>query len=373
MKRFVFAILIATLLFSCAPPEKRIVTTVFYPPPPVQPRLQFLLSITTEEDIEKRYSAFEAFLIGKKPLMKKIAGPYDIGAVKGKIYISDRSFKKILIIDLEKKEFDYIRDEGMGALLDPAGMWVTEDDIKYVADMERKQIVVFGRDNKFLRAYGKKDQFDKPTDVAVYKDKVYVCDHKKHEIIVLDKDTGKTIQTIGGEGIEEGKMYRPTHVIVDHEGNIYVNDNFNFRMQMFNPEGNFLKSFGFLGDTFGAFARPKGLDIDRDRHLYVVDAAFENVQIFDVNTTQLLLFFGGFGAEYGSMYLPSGIYIDYYNVEYFQKYADKDFKIKYLVYVGNMYGRHRLNVYGFGDWIGAPLPGMEDEKVEETGEQEKTK
>ncbi|MBI5409919.1 MAG: hypothetical protein HZA14_11185, partial [Nitrospirae bacterium] len=106
----------------------------------------------------------------------------------------------------------------------------------------------------------------------------------------------------------------------------------------------------------GALARPKGLDVDREGHLFVVDTAFENVQIFDVETADLLLFFGGFGPEPGSMYMPNGIYVDYHNVEYFKKYADKDFNLKYLVYVGNMLGEHKLNVYGFGDWTGAPRP-----------------
>ncbi len=98
MKRFVFVILTAILLFSCVPPpEKRIVKTVFYPPLPEQPRLQFLYSISGEEDIGRRQSTFIEFLMGKKPATKKIARPYDIGAVKGKIYISDRSFGKIVI------------------------------------------------------------------------------------------------------------------------------------------------------------------------------------------------------------------------------------------------------------------------------------
>ncbi len=358
MKGFVFTILAAIVLFSCAAPEKKI-GTIFYPPLPQQPRLQFLVSINGEEDIGKESGALEEFLFGKTSSMKRIARPYDIGAVKGKIYISDRTYKKILIIDLENKEFDDIKDKGMGALTDPAGIWVTEDDVKYVTDMKRKRVVVFGRDNKFLRAYGKKGQFDKPLDVAVYRDRVYVCDVNRHAIIVLDKDTGKTIKEIGGSGTEEGKMHKPTHVIVDHEGNIYVNDNFNFRIQIFDPDGNYLKTFSFQGVTAGGFIRPKGIDVDRDGHLYVADTAFENVQIFDVNITRLLFFFGGFGPGPGSMYMPSGIYIDYHNVEYFQKYADKDFKIKYLVYVGNMLGDNKLNVYGFGNWIGAPLPEIE--------------
>ena len=136
-------------------------------------------------------------------------------------------------------------------------------------------------------------------------------------------------------------------------------------MQKFDSNGKFIKSFGYQGDTIGAFARPKGLDIDMEGHLYVVDTAFENVQIFDDDTAEPLLFFGGFGPTPGSMYLPSGIYIDYLNVEYFRKYVDKDFSAKYLVYIGNMLGEKKLNVYAFGEWIGPPLP-EEIKKPEKT-------
>lgn len=355
LTRSVFAIFSVIMFFGCASYEKKM-RTMFYPSLPQQPRLQFLFSITDEEDIGKKSIAFQEFLLGKISSIKNIARSYDIGAVKGKIYISDRYYKKILIIDLVKKELDYLRDEGEGTLGEPCGIWVTEDDIKYVADFQRKQIVVYDKDNKFFRAYGGKDIFERPIDVAVYKNRIYVCDELKHHIIVLDKDTGKVIQTLGKIGIKDGYFHRPTHVRVDHEGNIYVNDALNFRIQKFDPEGNPQKTFGYHGNTLGALARPKGLDIDEEGHIYVADATFGNVQIFADSSTGLLLFFGGYGLQPGSMYLPSGVYIDYYNVEYFKKYADKDFNLKYLIYVGNMLGDKKLNVYGFGDWKGESLP-----------------
>ncbi len=371
-KAFVF-LLMTVLLFSCATPREKKVETVFYPPLPQRPRLQFLHSITTEEDIGRKRSAFEEWLTGKSPPKKIIGKPYDIGASKGKIYVLDRVSRKLIILDLANRKFDYLRDKRLGTLNDPSGIWVTQDDIKYVADMKRKQIVVFGGDNEYLRAYGDKGVFGKPVDVAIYENRVYVCDMGKSRIFVLDKDTGKVKRTIGKSGAEEGSFYKPTHVTVDHKGNIYVNDSFNFRVQKFDSEGKFLKSFGFLGDALGSFARPKGLAIDKKGHLYVADAAFENVQIFDDETGRLLLFIGGFGPVPGSMYLPSGIYIDYDNLEYFSRYEDKDFRLKYLVYVANMYGNHKLNVYGFGDWVGQPLPGEETESGKETGGKEKAK
>jgi len=82
------------------------------------------------------------------------------------------------------------------------------------------------------------------------------------------------------------------------------------------------------------------------------------VQVFDIATAEPLLPFGKYGPAPGSTYLPAGIHIDYDNVAYFSQYVDPDFRVKYLVYVGNLAGDKKLNVYGFGDWIGAPLKGV---------------
>jgi outer membrane protein assembly factor BamB len=357
MKRTVFVLIALITLFGCATVPEKTPTVVFYPPLPQRPRLQFLHAITGEENIGKSQGEFREFLLGKPTSDKRIGKAYDIASSDGKIYVLDRTYKRLLIIDLVQREFDFLKDQRMGTLNDPSGIWVTEDDIKYIADMGRKQIVVFGADNEFLRSYGGPDLFDKPVDVAVYKNTVYVSDMDKNKIFALDKASGKPKWTIGEKGQDEGQLAKPTHVVVDHQGSIYVTDAFNFRVQKFDPDGKFVKSYGYLGDSFGAFARPKGLDVDKDGHLYVVDAAFENAQIFDAKTGALLLFFGGAGEAPGDMYLPAGIHIDYRNAAYFSNFADKDFRLKYVVYTGNLFGAEKLNVYGFGDWVGEPTRG----------------
>lgn len=358
-KNVLFMMVVVAFLAGCAQTAEKKTETTFFPPLPQQPKLQYLVSISTEEDIGgKKASGVSEWLIGKQTSSKQIARAHDVGSAKGKIYILDRTFRKILMLDLAKKELDFIRDEKEGALGDPMGLWVTEDDVKYVADIGRKQVVVFDKDNQFVREYGEKDQFERPMDVAVFQNRIYVVDFTKAAIVVLDKESGKTVQTIGEAGSEDGKFNRPTHVTVDQQGNIYVNDAFNFRIQKFDAKGNYLKQFGYQGDTLGGFARPKGIAVDRDGYVYGVDTAFENAQVFDPESADLLLFFGGYGPHAGSMYMPSGVDIDYDNLEYFQQYADKDFKIKYLVYVSNLLGDHKLNVYGFGEWTGAALPDV---------------
>ncbi len=367
MKRniqIILTVLLSSVLLSCAAPVvQKTGPSVFYPALPQSPRIQFLTTIMLEEDLERKQSKFDEFLLGEQPITKRIGRPIDIGTTKGRIYLSDRLHKKILIVDLEKNEFDYIRDEGIGDIREPAGIWVTEDGLKYLADMSRKQILVYDEKEEFVTAYGEVDQFERPVDVAVDGNRIYVCDLKKNKIVVLDKNSGKTIQEIGEIGKGEGKFYKPSFINLDNEGNLFVTDSFNFRVQMFDASGKFVKVVGFHGDNLGAFSRPKGLAVDRENHLYVIDAAFENIQIFDVETAKLLLFFGGHGQGPGAMQLPAGLYLGRNNIDYFQKFADKDFKIEYLIYVGNLIGMKRLGVYAFGKWVGPPLPGMERKEI----------
>lgn len=353
MKKTVFSL---TLLFvvclgcASAPVKEATKQTVFYPPPPQQPRLQFLCSISGEHDLGTEQSAFKEFLIGKISY-KALGRPYDIGESKGKIYVLDRMYKKIVILDLAEKKLSFLNDQGIGTLGDPSGIWISEDDFKYVADMERKQVVVFDENNDFVRTYGNKDLFDKPVDVAVYKNRVYVVDIDKNQLFILEKDTGDLIKAVG----EKGDFFKPSHVMVGPSGDVFVNDAFNFRVKKLAPDGNLIEIIGFHGDQIGGFARPKGMAVDKDENLYVVDAAFENVQIFD-DQGRLLMFFGGPGNKPGSLYLPAGIAIDYDNVGYFSKFTDPNFKLEYLIYVTNTYGDRKLNVYGFGHWVGDVLP-----------------
>jgi len=78
----------------------------------------------------------------------------------------------------------------------------------------------------------------------------------------------------------------------------------------------------------------------------VVDAAFENVQIFN-SSGQLLMYFGGPYSSPGDMWLPAGVAVDYSNLDYFNKYVDPEFELQYLVYVTNQYGPGKIGVYGF--------------------------
>ncbi|MEJ2658179.1 MAG: hypothetical protein P8012_13465, partial [Desulfobacterales bacterium] len=226
MNKKVLILSILIICMGCAStPEKPGAppAAVFYPALPQRPRLQFLLSISGESDLGKKQSAFQEFLFGK-PHDQLLRKPYDVAAGKGKIYIMDRSYKTIVILDPAAKKMSFLNDYGIGSLDDPAGIWVSEENIKYVADMQRKQVVAFDENDHFLRTYGSREIFEKPVDVAVYGKRIYVVDMDKNQLLILDKDTGRMIKTVGGKD----EFYKPSNVTVGPSGDVFVTDAFHF-------------------------------------------------------------------------------------------------------------------------------------------------
>ena len=96
-RRYIALGLALGFLGACAHRAEK-VETVFYPMPPEQPRLQFL------EPDQRRISGVERLprvLLGKQEEGKRLARPYAMAHEKGKLYIADKTIRKIMIVDLE--------------------------------------------------------------------------------------------------------------------------------------------------------------------------------------------------------------------------------------------------------------------------------
>ena len=89
---------------------------------------------------------------------------------------------------------------------------------------------------------------------------------------------------------------------------VVVVDAMNFRIQLFDRDGNFQAQIGASGDPEGGIYRPKGVGIDSEDHIYVVDSELGLVQVFD-RSGRLLYRFGN-GTNFGEFLLPTGLFID---------------------------------------------------------------
>ena len=319
-------------------------TLVIFPPPPAQTRIQFLTHFSSSDDMAGTKGGFHKFLFGEEvPL--GIIKPYGITVDKSRIYICDTGLAGLEILDLEKGAFEYFIPSGKGQLKLPINCCVDELGRLFIADANRQQIVVFDSNRKYLHAFGEKENF-KPTDVEVFKGKVFVSNVLEHSVCVYDTVNFELLEKMAqGEDSEEGFIRKATNLAI-HDSTLYVSDFGDFNVKKFSVEGDFERAVGGYGNAPGMFTRPKGLALDREANLYVVDAAFENVQIFNT-AGELLMHFGGSYEGAGAMWLPAAVEISYENLAYFEPYVDESFRLKYLIYVTNQYGPAKINVYGF--------------------------
>ena len=125
----------------------------------------------------------------------------------------------------------------------------------------------------------------------------------------------------GMSGIEKPGMFlNPQHLAVDSEDNIYVTDLGNSRVQKFDEQGTYVRSWGSQGSGPGEFSHPSGIAVIDD-YVFVVDRALDTVQKFD-NLGNFVMQWGGFGSGNGEFRSPNGI-------------AISDDKFVYVVDTGN--------------------------------------
>lgn len=91
---------------------------------------------------------------------------------------------------------------------------------------------------------------------------------------------GSTSQEAVTSGSGHGWFKTATGVATDGDGNVFVADFENHRVQKFTSEGEFLGAFGEQGSGPGQFDRPTDAAIDQDGNLYVVDFGNNRVQKF---------------------------------------------------------------------------------------------
>ncbi len=286
-------------------------SNIVWPNPPAIARIRYLAFYAAQ-----RISQVDTPKTAKQGWMDRLAGtqpasdntkvlfqlmqPYGMAVdSKGQLYVADSKVGAIFVFNTETREVELIKNKEHGHFVRIIGLTMDDNDRLFVSDPGLRHVLVFNKDHKAEDVIT--EGMVEPSGLALDTQNrlLYVSDIALDQILVYDADSLKLLRKIGTTGhnhelTSPGDFAKPTGVAVDKEGNLYVADTLNNRIEIFDADGAFLRTWGKNGDGPGYFARPKGVTIDSDGHVWVADGMQDRVQVF-TNDGQLLISMGGHG------------------------------------------------------------------------------
>ena len=239
------------------------------------------------------------------------------------VYVLTRGEHPIMVFD---QGGNFIRSFGEGLFSDRThGLYIAHDDAVLAADDGIHTIQKFNSEGDKLLEVGPRDQpapkwsgqpFNRPTSAAIMPSNgdLYISDGYGNSRIHVYSGSGEYKFSWGSPGIDAGQFIRPHNIAVDDNDRVYVVDRECHRIQIFDPQGNFVTMWSNIH-------RPDSMVLWKD-HIYVgelngmggVDDApglGHRVSIYDLDGNRVSMFGAveeGEGA--GQFIAPHGIAVD---------------------------------------------------------------
>ncbi len=236
-----------------------------------------------------------------------------LGAVSGvatdsadRVFVFHRGKQPILVFDRDGK---FLRSWGDEHVKTAHGLRVDREDNVWVTDIGNHQVMKFTPEGRLLLTLGKKgqpgsgrDEFDRPTDVAVAPSGAfYVADGNGNSRVVRFSREGKYLGEWGRKGARDGEFNLPHAIVLDDRGRVCVGDRENDRVQVFDAEGKFLAVWKESGAPFGLFLA--------GGRMFLADGRAHWVRVLDREGRPLGRW-GEKGALPGQFNLPHAVCVD---------------------------------------------------------------
>ena len=201
---------------------------------------------------------------------------------KGHVYVFNRGPHNIIEYEPNGK---FVRSfgEGMftrthGARFDSEGnLWGVDVNGHTILKLDPQGRVKMVLDRK--NTEGKNDDptlFNRPADAVVAPNgDIYVADGYGNSRVVKFNKDGKFLKAWGKKGTGPGEFNLVHTVAMDKRGRVYVGDRENYRIQIFDSEGNFLNQWTNVGS-------PWSIDITTDQRIFMADGHNNDVLILNL-------------------------------------------------------------------------------------------
>lgn len=217
---------------------------------------------------------------------------------------------------LEPPEYLFsITGSGANQLMNPVGVTIGEDGRVYIVDFDRRRISVFNRNGKFLFAFSKiadgtNPELLSPVHLATdAKGNIWVTDRALRAIYIFTPN-GAYLRKFVPDG-KKDFQWSPLALAFDSQGGVKVTDvgsSEKHRVLYFDASGKLVKQIGSTArvnnaeESPGGFYFPNGIAVAKNGDVYVSDGDNRRVQVLDKNGT-----FKQFVATSG---IPRGTAID---------------------------------------------------------------
>ncbi len=215
------------------------------------------------------------------------------------------------------KTIGFVNNEQLGrGFKDPVDLAVGRDGRIFLLNrgapfFSRVGVLTLDEDYLYeIGSHGDGDgQFRLPAAVAMdSRERVYVADEYNHRISVFESSS-KYLGRWGELGTGDGQLDGPSGLAFDAEGNVYVVDQNNNRVQKFTSDGEYLLQWGEFGDGEGQFNLPWGITLDSHGDVYVADWRNDRIQKFTPDG-RFLAEFGESGQGDGQFHRPASVAVD---------------------------------------------------------------
>lgn len=237
--------------------------------------------------------------------------PVDVFKYNDLIYVLDSSAAAIKVYDASGRFERKIKisSDTANAQPYPVGMDIDgSSGTIFVAEIHSQRILKYTSEGRFSGYLPKRDgQIKKPVSVTWNDGFLYVSDAGSQSIKVFEVKSHRLVKEFGTQGGGPGQFFFPTGISVQANGDIYVADSNNKRVQLFNAKGQVKAILHHnKSDIFGL---PRDIAADRIGSIHVVDAFSHKVNVFN-SKGNFSYDYGEDGSQRGLLEIPNSIFID---------------------------------------------------------------